>query len=66
MQWAWIGTENRGNVRTSVLRKCVTRAYEKMTDTGKFGQTVATPKESTGEWKLALINDWTKTWFVGT
>ena len=26
----------------------------------------ATPKESTGQWNLALINDWTKTWFVGT
>jgi len=26
----------------------------------------ATPEESTGKWKLALINDWTKTWFVGT
>ena len=32
----------------------------------KSEQAKATPEESTGKWKLALINDWTKTWFVGT
>ena len=32
----------------------------------KSERTEATPEESTGKWKLALVNDWTKTWFVGT
>ena len=32
----------------------------------KSERTEATPEESTGQWNLALINDWTKTWFVGT
>ena len=32
----------------------------------KSERTEITPEESTEKWKLALINDWTKTWFVGT
>jgi hypothetical protein len=29
----------------------------------KSEQAKATPEESTGQWILALIYDWTKTWF---
>jgi hypothetical protein len=39
---------------------------EMFQNTRKNERTEATPEETTGQWKWALINDWTKTWFVGT
>ena len=39
---------------------------EKSQKARKSERTETTPEESTGQWRLALINDWTKTWFVGT
>lgn len=59
-----MSTDKEMNVSKHVSVRDARR--EKSQKARKSERTEATPEESTGQWRLALINDWTKTWFVGT
>ena len=59
-----MSTDKEINASSAVIVRNARR--EKIQKARKSERTEATPEESTGKWKLALINDWTKTWFVGT